>query len=46
MILVPYPFPLRPDLTVTLELPDDLTVAEAVRLAKFLEALGNDGTVS
>lgn len=44
MILVPYPFPLRPDLTVTLELPDDLTSEEVERLQLYIAALENDGS--
>jgi hypothetical protein len=43
--LVVYPFPVRPDIFAELKLPADLTVDEARRLGKFLEAvaLSDDG---
>lgn len=34
-----YPFPLRPDMTITLTLPVDLTADEAEKLAVFLRTL-------
>lgn len=34
-----YPFPLRPGVVATLEIPPDLTRAEADRLSKFLDSL-------
>jgi hypothetical protein len=37
--MIEHTFALRPDLTVSFELPDDLTKAEAARLAAFLGAL-------
>lgn len=37
--LVVYPFPVRPDIFAELKLPADLTVDEARRLGKFLEAV-------
>jgi hypothetical protein len=36
---VDYPFPLRPNLTITLTLPTNLTDSEADRLAGFIKAL-------
>jgi len=39
-MLIPYPFPLRPDLTVVLGLPDDLTGREIERLQRFIGTLG------
>ena len=41
--LIPYPFPLRDDLTVALALPKDLTQAEATRLGEFLKAIARPG---
>ena len=38
-------FALRPDLKITLDLPADLTRAEAGRLARFVEALPFEGAV-
>lgn len=37
--LVVYPFPVRPEVFAELKLPADLTVEEALRLGKFLEAI-------
>jgi hypothetical protein len=37
--MVPYPFPLRPNLTITLNLPKNLTDSEADRLAGYIKAL-------
>ena len=37
--LISYPFPLRPDTIVTLQLPKDLTQEEAERLHTFMQAL-------
>jgi hypothetical protein len=37
--LIEHVFVLRPDLPVTLDLPEDLTAAEAERLAAFVKAL-------
>jgi hypothetical protein len=37
--LIEYPFPLRPGVRALLALPEDLTEAEAKRLAKFVETL-------
>ena len=34
--LVAYPFQLRPDLWITLRLPADLTQADVVRIAEYL----------
>lgn len=42
--LVPYPFPLRNGLLVTLQLPPDLTKREAKRLAGFIESLAIEET--
>lgn len=36
---ITYPFPLRPDTLVSVELPADLTRREALRLAVFIESL-------
>lgn len=41
--LVPVPYPLRQNLTVTLNLPRDLTRAEAARLAGFVKRVYFDG---
>jgi len=37
--LIEYPFPLRPGVRALITLPEDLTEAEAKRLAKFVETL-------
>lgn len=37
--LLTYDFPLRPDLLIRIELPSNLTEAEAARLAAFLRSL-------
>lgn len=37
--MIEHSFVLRPDLTVSFELPDDLTQRESARLAAFLQAL-------
>jgi hypothetical protein len=37
--LVVYPFPVRPDVFAELKLPSDLTVSEARRMGRFLEAV-------
>jgi hypothetical protein len=37
--MIEHSFVLRPDLTISLELPDDLTETEASRLATFMAAL-------
>lgn len=37
--MIPYPFPLRTDVLVTLNLPPDLTKKEAKRLSVFIESL-------
>lgn len=39
---IPFPFPLRPGLVVTLTLPDDLTAAEAERVGVFVRTLARD----
>lgn len=41
---VEYPFPLRPGLLVKLNLPTDLTKAEAKRLAGFIDSLALEAT--
>lgn len=40
--MVPHDFPLRPDLTIRLNLPMDLTVAEAARLSVMVHAVAFD----
>ena len=40
--LIEYPFPLRPGLRARLMLPEDLSVAEADRIAAFIHALAFD----
>lgn len=40
--LIEFPFPLRPGLLVRLQLPEDLTKAEAERIARYVEALSQD----
>lgn len=37
--LIKHPFRLRPDLTISLELPIDFTPKEATRVARFIETL-------
>lgn len=37
--LVTHDFPLRPDLTVSIQLPTDLTVADAERMTGFVTSL-------
>lgn len=37
--LIVYPFPVRPNLFAELKLPSDLTLSEARRMGKFLEAV-------
>ena len=39
---ITYPFPLRPDVVLSFELPADLTVHEAARIARFFNGLGID----
>lgn len=34
-------FPLRPDLNIAIRIPRDMTLAEAVRIVRFLEALAS-----
>jgi hypothetical protein len=41
--LIRYPFPLRPNVVVTVELPVDLSSREAQRLSAFISALAIDG---
>lgn len=41
--LVVYPFPVRSDVFAELKLPADLTVSEARRIGKFLEAVALSG---
>jgi hypothetical protein len=36
---IPFPFPLRPDFTAVLELPDDLTEREAERICANVRAI-------
>ena len=45
-LLITFPFPLRPGLVVTLLLPDDLTAAEAERVATFVRTLEREGGAS
>lgn len=39
MLTIPYSFPLRPDLHIKIELPNDLTGREAQRLSAFIQAI-------
>jgi hypothetical protein len=41
-----HPYRLRPDMTVTLDLPDNLTAKEALRLAEFIKTLPFEETVN
>lgn len=41
--MIPYPFPLRPGVLASIELPDDLSSREAERLASFIKSLAVDG---
>ncbi|MBI2301811.1 MAG: hypothetical protein HYU66_23145 [Armatimonadetes bacterium] len=40
--MIVYPFPLREDIVATLTVPRDLTVSEATRLGRFINALAID----
>lgn len=41
--MIAYPFPLRPDVTVKLALPTDLTTQEVARLTAFMGTLVKGG---
>lgn len=44
--LIEFQYALRPDLTVKMRLPHNLTALEAKRLAKYVESLTNSGNAS
>lgn len=42
MVKITHPFPLRPDVLATIEVPDDLTLEEVDRLCEHIRTLALD----